>query len=73
MSKDLIDVINELNVEIKESDLRWTQLMANLESVVQAAHDMKQMKDMSESEYQVFNESIWRLENLAREIKGDDE
>jgi hypothetical protein len=73
MSKDLIDVINALNVEIKESDLRWTQLMANLESVVQAAHDMKQMKDMSESEYQVFNESIWRLENLAREIKGDDE
>jgi hypothetical protein len=73
MSKDLIDVINELNVEIKESELRWTQLMSNLESVVQMAHDMKQMKDMSESEYQVFNESIWRLENLAREIKGDDE
>jgi ribosomal protein L20 len=73
MSKDLIDVINELNVEIKESDLRWSQLMSNLESVVQMAHDMKQMKDMSESEYQVFNESIWRLENLAREIKGDDE
>tara|TARA_R100000773_G_C4174105_1_gene86601 strand:- start:479 stop:697 length:219 start_codon:yes stop_codon:yes gene_type:complete len=72
MSKDLIDVINELNVEIKESDLRWTQLMSNLESVVQMAHDMKQMKDMSESEYQVFNESIWRLENFAREIKGDE-
>jgi len=73
MSKDLIDVINALNVEIKERDLRWTELMSNLESVVQMAHDMKQMKDMSESEYQVFNESIWRLENLAREIKGDDE
>tara|TARA_R100001086_G_scaffold110890_3_gene56501 strand:+ start:14610 stop:14828 length:219 start_codon:yes stop_codon:yes gene_type:complete len=72
MSKDLIDVINALNVEIKESDLRWTQLMSNLESVVQMAHDMKQMKDMSESEYQVFNESIWRLENFAREIKGDE-
>ena len=72
MSKDLIDVINALNVEIKESDLRWTQLMSNLESVVQMAHDMKQMKDMSESEYQVFNESIWRLENFVREIKGDE-
>ena len=72
MSKDLIDVINELNVEITDKSLRWTQLMANLESVVQAAHDMKQMKDMSESEYQVFNESIWRLENFAREIKGDE-
>jgi len=72
MSKDLIDVINALNVEIKESDLRWTQLMSNLESVVQMAHDMKQMKDISESEYQVFNESIWRLENFAREIKGDE-
>lgn len=72
MSEDLIDVINALNVEIKESDLRWTQLMSNLESVVQMAHDMKQMKDMSESEYQVFNESIWRLENFAREIKGDE-
>ena len=72
MSEDLIDVINALNVEIKESDLRWTQLMSNLESVVQMAHDMKQMKDISESEYQVFNESIWRLENFAREIKGDE-
>ena len=72
MSKDLIDVINELNVEITDKSLRWTQLMANLESVVQAAHDMKQMKDMSESEYQVFNESIWRLENFAREFKGDE-
>ena len=72
MSKDLIDVINALNVEIKESDLRWSQLMSNLESVMQMAHDMKQMKDMSESEYQVFNESIWRLENFAREIKGDE-
>ena len=72
MSEDLIDVINALNVEIKESDLRWTQLMSNLESVVQMAHDMKQMKDMSESEYQVFNESIWRLENFAREIKGNE-
>ena len=72
MSKDLIDVINALNVEIKERDLRWTELMSNLESVVQMAHDMKQMKDMSESEYQVFNESIWRLENFAREIKGDE-
>ena len=68
-----MDVINALNVEITEKSLRWTQLMANLESVVQAAHDMKQMKDMSESEYQIFNEAIWRLENLAREIKGDDE
>ena len=72
MSEDLIDVINALNVEIKESDLRWSQLMSNLESVMQMAHDMKQMKDMSESEYQVFNESIWRLENFAREIKGDE-
>jgi len=73
MSEDLIDVINALNVEITEKSLRWTQLMANLESVVQAAHDMKQMKDMSESEYQIFNEAIWRLENLAREIKGEEE
>ena len=72
MSKDLIDVINALNVEIKESDLRWTQLMSNLESVVQMAHDMKQMKDISESECRVFYESICRLENFAREIKGDE-
>ena len=37
MSKDLIDVINELNVEITDKSLRWTQLMSNLESVLQAA------------------------------------
>ena len=73
MSEDLIDVINALNVEITDKSLRWTKLMTNLESVVQAAHDMKQMKDMSWDEYQIFNETIGRLENLAREIKGDDE
>ena len=72
MSKDLIDVIYELNVEITDKSLRWTQLMSNLESVLQAAYDMKLMKDISESECRVFYESICRLENFAREIKGDE-
>ena len=72
MSKDLIDVINELNVEITDKSLRWTQLMSNLESGLHAAYDMKLMKDIRESECRVFYESICRLENFAREIKGDE-
>ena len=57
----------------EKKDLRWSQLMSNLESVVQAAFDMRNHQDMTESQYDIFNETIWRLEQLAREIKGEEE
>ena len=47
--------------------------MTNLESVVRVAFDMRKYQDMTESQYHMFNETIWRLENLAREIKGEEE
>tara|TARA_R100000234_G_scaffold669_1_gene527 strand:- start:40 stop:222 length:183 start_codon:yes stop_codon:yes gene_type:complete len=57
----------------EKKDLRWSHLMTNLESVVQAAFDMRKHQDMTESQYDIFNETIWRLEQLAREIKGEEE
>ena len=47
---------------------RWSQLMANLESVVQAAHDMWKQDEMSDKQYGVFNGSIAQLEYLAQEL-----
>jgi hypothetical protein len=47
--------------------------MSNLESVVEAAFDMRNYQDMTEKQYDIFNDAIWRLEQLARKIKGDDE
>ena len=58
---------------MNKKQLRWSQLMSNLESVVQAAFDMRNHQDMTENQYDIFNDAIWRLEQLAREIKGDDE
>jgi hypothetical protein len=60
-------------MSLTEEDLRWSQLMTNLESVVQAAFDMRKHQDMTEKQYDIFNDAIWRLEQLARKIKGDDE
>jgi len=60
-------------MSLTEKDLRWSQLMTNLESVVRVAFDMRKYQDMTESQYHMFNETIWRLENLAREIKGEEE
>ena len=54
---------------MNKKQLRWSQLMTNLESVVQAAFDMRKHQDMTESQYDIFNETIWRLEQLARTIK----
>jgi hypothetical protein len=60
-------------MSLTEEDLRWSQLMSNLESVVQAAFDMRKSQDMTESQYDMFNNAIWILEKLAREIKGEEE
>ena len=47
--------------------------MSNLESVREAAFDMRNYQDMTEKQYDIFNAAITRLEKLARKIKGDDE
>jgi len=48
---------------------RWSQLMSNLEEVVHAAHDMKRAGDITEEQYQVFNNTIGSLEIRARDLK----
>lgn len=57
---------------MSDANNRWSQLMANLESVVDAAMAMRDAGDMTEKDYQRFNGSIWELEEYARHI-GDDE
>ena len=52
---------------------RYRELKDNLESVVTAAMAMKRADDMNERDYQVFNSKVWQLEQLAKEIAGDDE
>ena len=47
--------------------------MSNLESVVEAAFDMRNYQDMTESQYDIFNDAIWRLEQLAKKIKCEDD
>jgi hypothetical protein len=60
-------------MSLTEEDLRWSQLMSNLESVREAAFDMRNYQDMTEKQYDIFNDAIWRLEKLARKIKGEEE
>tara|TARA_R100000008_G_scaffold15138_1_gene7333 strand:+ start:680 stop:844 length:165 start_codon:yes stop_codon:yes gene_type:complete len=52
-----------------EKDNRWSQLMSNLEAVVHAAHDMKRAGDITEEQYQLFNNTIGSLEIRARDLK----
>ena len=52
-----------------EKGNRWSQLMANLEAVVQSAHDMKRAGDITEEQYQVFNNTIGSLEIRAGDLK----
>ena len=52
---------------------RWTQLMANLESVVQVAFEMRGAGEMSDKEYGMFNGTIAQLEYLARDIRDSHE
>jgi len=52
-----------------EKSNRWSQLMSNLESVVYAAIVMKDYKEMSEEQYQHFNNTIAQLEDRARDLR----
>ena len=52
-----------------DKDNRWSQLMSNLESVVCAAIVMKDYKEMSEEQYQHFNNTIAQLEDRARDLR----
>ena len=51
---------------MSNANLRWSQLMSNLEAVVHAAHDMKRAGDITEEQYQLFNNTIGSLEISAR-------
>ena len=51
---------------------RYRELKDNLESVVTAAFAMKHADEMEETDYQVFNSKIWELEELAKEIVGEE-
>jgi|TARA_R110001592_G_scaffold316857_1_gene593396 hypothetical protein len=48
--------------------LRWSSLMANLEAVVHAAHAMKRAGDITEEQYQLFNNAIGSLEIRAGDL-----
>lgn len=50
---------------------RWSQLMTNLESVVQVAFEMRGAGEMTEEVYAVFNDTIAQLEYLARDLLED--
>ena len=58
-------------MKINDENNRWSQLMSNLESVVTAAMAMRNAGDMTEEDYQCFNEFFWNLDEHARHI-GDD-
>ena len=43
--------------------------MSNLESVRQAAFDMHNRADITERQYDIFNDAIWRLETKAKKMR----
>tara|TARA_R100001129_G_scaffold121954_1_gene84794 strand:- start:370 stop:552 length:183 start_codon:yes stop_codon:yes gene_type:complete len=56
-------------MNLSKRDLRWSQLMSNLESVRQAAFDMHNRADITERQYDIFNDAIWRLETKAKKMR----
>jgi len=54
---------------ITKAELRWTHLMTNLEEVVHAAHAMKRAGEMTEEQYQHFNNTVGNLEMRARDLQ----
>ena len=52
-----------------EKSNRWSQLMSNLEAVVYSAIVMKDYKEMTEEQYQHFNNTIAQLEDRARDLR----
>ena len=55
---------------VTEEEL-WSQLMANLEAVVQVAFEMRGAGLMGDKEYHVFNSTVAQLESLARDLLED--
>ena len=60
-------------MSLTEKDLRWSQLMSNLESVVQAAFDIRNHQDMTERQYDIFSDAIYILEIEAKRIRRTSE
>ncbi len=55
---------------MSEKSNRWSSLMSGLESVVYAALVMKDYKEMTEEQYQHFNNTIAQLEDRAEIKRG---
>jgi len=60
-------------MSVSKQDLRWSQLMSNLESVTQAAFDMRNHQDMTERQYDIFSDAIYILEIEAKRIRRTSE
>ena len=60
-------------MNLSKRDLRWSQLMSNLESVREAAFEMHNRSDITERQYDIFNDAIYILEIEAKRIRGTTE
>jgi uncharacterized protein YqgV (UPF0045/DUF77 family) len=60
-------------MSVSKQDLRWSQLMSNLESVREAAFEMHNRSDITERQYDIFNDAIWKLENKAKKMRRTSE
>ena len=55
---------------VSKKEERWSTLMSHLEAVVHTAFDMKRHEEMTEAQYQIFNNTIAHLEERARGLDG---
>ena len=52
---------------MRHCHIRWSQLMADLEAVVNSAHAMQREGDITEEQYQHLNHTIGNLEMKVRD------
>ena len=55
---------------VSKKEERWSTLMSHIEAVVHTAFDMKRHEEMTEAQYQIFNNTIAHLEERARGLDG---
>ena len=55
-------------MSVSKQDIRWSDLMANLESVRESAFWMEIHGDITERQYDIFNDGIWKLEKEAKKL-----
>jgi hypothetical protein len=66
---DLFDGPPYVTLRCKRSGV----LMSNLESVREAAFEMHNRSDITERQYDIFNDAIWKLENKAKKMRRTSE